>query len=501
MFDQTIASAAIAARVKALYPETVIALGGYAARSPTAEMLLEAFPWVDAVCSGEGEPCVTALAQASNIPGHDLSGVPNLFRRDAAGKVVQNQPAPPVDMDTIPTPNYDDFYADIRRLRAESAVEVSVDRLPLENSRGCWWGAIHHCVFCGIHDDDLVYRAKSGQAVLQSLDELNIRYGSTEFRFADYILPQRYYTTLLPKLVERGTPYNIKCELKANINEKQLKLLVEAGFVEVQPGIESFSSDSLRNFDKGVSGAQNVYLLLLARRYGIVILYNILYGLPNDDPEKYEAMRRTLPRLAHLDPPASRIRIQITRFAPLQTAPRRFGIRTKLRHDVAYDLIFSESYLKRTGFDLDRYCYIFEHPFDPAPRLAHIYREIDTICDAWNEAYLDRRREVDLLYEHDGHGGLVVRDSRELPERVYRLNAAEAGVLTTAESPKNKAALKEALPESSSASLDEILARLDALGLLFQDDGKILSLALPRHGVVPRQYWWANYETRWQKVA
>lgn len=497
MFDQTIASAAISARVKALAADTLVVFGGYAVRSPTGEMLLEAFPWIDAVCAGEGEPCIAELARVSSGANPDLSEVPNLIFRDSAGKIVESARAKPVEMDTIPPPNFDDFYEDVRRLREESAVEILVDRLPLENSRGCWWGAMHHCVFCGIHDDDMAYRARHADVVLQTLDHLSKRYETTEFRFADYIMPHRYYSTLLPQLIERGAPYRLKCELKSNINAERFELLVKAGFIEVQPGIESFCSKALRSMDKGVSGMQNVYLLLLARRYGIVILYNILYGLPDDNPESYEAMQCALPRLVHLDPPSTWSRIQITRYAPLQADPKRFGFESP-RHEHSYDLIFSDAFLDRSGFDLDRYCYIYEFPFEPSPRLARAYHEIEAHCDAWSVAYSER--EADLLYEVDDGNGLLVYDSRELPARIHTLNNYEAAVLMAVETPRTLASLKETLKGVDSSFVDVSLERLDGMGLLFKDDEKIVSLALPRSEVSPRRHWWDNHKTRWQTV-
>ena len=500
MFDQTIASAAISLRIKTFAPDTLIAFGGYAVRSPTGEMLMDAFPWIDAVCTGEGEPCIADLARASRNAGdghRDLSHVPNLVFRDAAGKLVESTPAKPVDMNTIPPPNFDDFYADIRRLRDECAIDVAVDRLPVENSRGCWWGAVHHCVFCGIHDDDMAYRARSADVVLQTLDHLSKRYGTNEFRFSDYILPHRYYSTLLPRLIERGSLYRLKCELKSNINDDNFELLAKSGFVEVQPGIESFCSSALRSMDKGVSGTQNVYLLLLARRYGIVILYNIIYGLPDDDPEGYEAMQRALPRLVHLDPPCTRARIQITRYAPMQADPKRFGFGS-LRHERSYELIFSQEFVERSGFDLDRYCYMYEQPFEPSPRLARAYREIDAHCDAWSAAYSSR--DVDLLYDIDEAGGLLVHDSREVPARIYRLNPNEATVLIAAETPRAISSLKIELTGIPPLLLESILTGLDELGLLFQDDGKVVSLALDRSKVAPRRHWKDNHQTRWQTL-
>jgi ribosomal peptide maturation radical SAM protein 1 len=494
MFDQTIASVAIASRIKKLAPSLPIVLGGYAVRSPTGGMLLESFPFIDAVCSGEGEPCITGLARESTAADPDFSRVPNLLVRSSTGNVIETERAGPVDLNTIPVPNFGDFYRDVQTLQEESAVEIAVDRLPVENSRGCWWGAVHHCVFCGIHDDDLSYRARDAELVLQTLDELNRRHGATEFRFSDYILPHRYYSTLLPELKLRNKPYRLKCELKANIREEQLQLLVDAGFVEVQPGIESFCSESLRTMDKGVSGTQNVYLLLLARRYGIVILYNILYGLPHEDARKCEALVQNLPHLVHLDPPATRMRVQITRYAPMQTNPRRFGL-SQTRHERSYDLIFSDRFLTQSGFDLDRYCYIFEHPLEPSPRLARCYRRIDEICDSWNMTYT--RQDADLLYDRLEDGGMMVHDTRGAEARTYILNEAEANFLIRTESPQRLAVLRRT---AASDDFELILGALRDLGLLFLDGGMVLSLALPRSGVAPRVHWWNNYETRWKRT-
>jgi ribosomal peptide maturation radical SAM protein 1 len=460
-------------------------------------MLLDTFTCIDAICTGEGEPCIVDLALASTTANTDLSVVPNLMFRDHARKVVTSAQAKPVDMDKVPAPDFDDFYAEVEELSAEYEVDIAVDRLPVENSRGCWWGATHHCVFCGIHDDDLAYRARSADSVLHMLATLSERYNCREFRFADYILPHTYYATLLPKLIERDTPYRLKCELKANINEQRLRLLVDAGFVEVQPGVESFSSKVLKSMDKGVSGVQNVYLLLLARRHGITILYNILYGLPDDDPDDVEAMARALPNLTHLDPPSTRGRIQVTRYAPLQANPCRFGFGA-LRHERAYDLIFSKSYLASSGFDLDRYCYMFELPFEPSPKLARAYREIERVCDAWTED--DRRRPIDLLYETDEVGDFVVHDSRRQPSQIYTLTPDEASLLVAAEIPRTRGELLSLL-KATADQIEERLQALAARGLIFEDGGKLVSLALPRQHVSARRHWWDNYKSRWRRPA
>ena len=138
-------------------------------------------------------------------------------------------------MNGSPVPNYDDFFADLKTLSELHQIEVEPSYLPIENSRGCWWGQKKHCVFCGIHDDDLVYRSRTGPRVLEALDNLVDRYGINLFRFSDYILPHRYYQTLLPELARRRKPYQITSEMKASVNAQRFGLLAAAGFTEVQP--------------------------------------------------------------------------------------------------------------------------------------------------------------------------------------------------------------------------------------------------------------------------
>ena len=83
------------------------------------------------------------------------------------------------------------------------------------------------------------------------------------------------------------------------MNAADFALMAEAGFVEVQPGIESFSSMALTAMDKGTSAIQNAQTLLLGKAHGVQVHWNLLYGFPDDDADDYERMLETLSRLAH----------------------------------------------------------------------------------------------------------------------------------------------------------------------------------------------------------
>ena len=472
MFDQTVASLALAKLIRDRAPEKMLALGGYAVRSPAAEMLIGSSPWIDAICVGEGEKTIVGLAQAS-AGQRPLSDVPGLFCRSADGGSVQTAMPPLVDLASNPMPDFDDFFADLHALSEQDEVDIKAVYLPMENSRGCWWGHKSHCTFCGIRNSDMAFRSRPADAVLATMNGLKERYGISAFRFSDYILPFDYYKTLLPRLAELGAPYRLFGEIKANVNEDRFGLLADAGFEEVQPGIESFSTSVLTKMAKGVSAIQNVHTLVMGRRRGVEIRYNLLYGFPDDELSEYESMVRTVRRIVHLDSPVSYVPVQITRYAPLQERPQDFGIETAIP-DPTFDLVFSERYLKTSGFDLGAYCYYFQRPFENSSKLARVYAEIQDIVEDWRLADKD---QAYWLYAEPAEDGSVIHDRRG-PGRevVYPISATLAAVLARCSQPTVRSGLTDILPAED---IEGAVARLDELGLVVTEGDKVLSLLMP----------------------
>jgi len=475
MFDQTIASIALAKLVKQRSPEKLIALGGYAVRTPTAEAIIHSFPWIDAVCDGEGDRVIESLALAST--GQlALDDVPGIISRSDSNQVKRSSAPPPTFLNSLPTPNFDDFFKDVKTLSEVYSVDVEPKHLPLENSRGCWWGAKHHCVFCGIKQEDLEFRSRDASKVLDAMRVLNQTYGIRSYRFSDYILPYQYYKTLLPELAMQGRPYRIVSELKANIDAEKFRLLANAGFEEVQPGIESLNSTVLRKISKGVSGIQNVYTLVLGKRYGIYIHYNLLYGFPSDEEAEYEMLVHLLGKLKHLDPPATRVPVQVTRYAPLQTDPQSFGIEIP-HYEPSYELIFSEDYLRKTEFNLDDYCYYFDRTFENSRQLKWLYERIDELVDTWKAEQL--QRDIYLKYTHMGNG-VEIRDSRSLPEKRIYLDEPAAQILLACEEQTSlKALFSRTNMNFGAEKIQEILFYLEEEGLIFREEDGIVSLVLP----------------------
>ena len=311
-YQQTLAASAIAHRVKAASPDTRIVLGGPNAAWPMGEALAEIFPWIDHFFSGEADTafpdfCESLLGEG----GADLT------------RVIHCPPL--ADMRRSPAPDFSDYFADLRAL-GDALPATLPEALPVETSRGCWWGAKNHCTFCGLNGATMMFREKHAATALAEFDALEAEWRVGRFAVADNIMPLRYLTELLPPLAARERRPTLFYEVKANLKYDQLALMVSAGIDTIQPGIESLSSPVLKLMRKGVSAQQNIALLRDCRTLGIGVVWNYLFGFPGEATEHYATVAPLIPALEHLEPPNDFSPLIVDRFSPYHSTPAAFGI-------------------------------------------------------------------------------------------------------------------------------------------------------------------------------
>jgi radical SAM superfamily enzyme YgiQ (UPF0313 family) len=147
------------------------------------------------------------LALAS-IGERQLEDIANVVTRSSLRPAHRAQ----ADLNLAVTPDFDDWFRDVEQLDSADHVRIVTKSLPLEGSRGCWWGQTRHCTFCGIDEASLAYRSRSADDVLATLRELRSRYGDLEFRFSDYILARGHYQELLPKLEAEDPKFRLSCD-------------------------------------------------------------------------------------------------------------------------------------------------------------------------------------------------------------------------------------------------------------------------------------------------
>jgi ribosomal peptide maturation radical SAM protein 1 len=216
-------------------------------------------------------------------------------------------------MQDVPTPVFEAYF---KALRGSGISKWIEPRIWLEGSRGCWWGAKHHCTFCGLNGTAMAYRSKSAERLWAEMLDAMTRHRTLDLMLADNILDMAYLDNLLPQLRDSGIDARIFAEVKSNLRFDQLARLADARFVQIQPGIENFSTHVLKLMRKGVTGAQNVRLLRDCSTLGISVVWNYLYGFPGELNEYYLHVLRQFPALVHLQPAEIATRVALERFSP-----------------------------------------------------------------------------------------------------------------------------------------------------------------------------------------
>ncbi|MEV5407255.1 RiPP maturation radical SAM C-methyltransferase [Thermopolyspora sp. NPDC052614] len=397
-FEQNIASLALARRVKRLHPRLVIVFGGANWEGEMGHELHARFPFVDVVCSGEGDVTFPAFLRRLR-KGADPATVPGLVLR-RGGASVRTPPAPPIgDLDRLPFPRFDAYLADHA---ASASVADIPPELLLETSRGCWWGERRHCTFCGLNGGTMTYRAKSPGRVLAEIEYLRGRHGATAASVVDNILDMRYFGTLLPALAAAGAPMDLFYEVKANLTAAQVRMLAAAGIRRIQPGLESLSDHVLSLMRKGTTALRNIQLLKWCREFGVRPEWNLLYGFPGETPEDYEGIRALIDSIDFLQPPGGVHALRLDRFSPYHADPAAFGL-VNVRPMAVYRHLypFPEPALRRIAcfFDYDR--------ADGVDPLSYAAPALDRVRE-WIRT--GPRGTLALLRHVDGH--FVLLDSR-----------------------------------------------------------------------------------------
>lgn len=410
MFDQHVGALALARTVKDLSPGTPIIFGGPNCEDVMGEQLVREFPWVDAAVSGEGEVVFPEIVRRlldgrsyADLPGVRVCRPVNLLRSSGPLSAAEEV----ATMDDLPEPDLDDYF--------QQYAEANFDwdqkpTLLFETSRGCWWGQKHHCTFCGLNGTTMRYRSKSSARVLRELKTLTDRHPGLPVTVVDNILDSSYFQDLIPELAREGGEVDLFYEVKANLRRPQVEALHAAGIRTLQPGIESLNDHVLELMDKGVRALQNVQLLKWCKEIGITVVWNILWGTPDESPEDYVQMAGMMRQLSHLEPPVSARPILLNRFSPLFDEAERFGV-TNIRPVPAYGHVYAALAPQAVA----NLAYYFDFDYARGQDVASYTTDVAAIASEWSASY---RSGSDLLHL-TVDGQVIIWDLR--PEAVAPL--------------------------------------------------------------------------------
>lgn len=228
----------VAERLKRLYPDKTIVLGGVGPFG-VEPLILDRFPWVDLVVRGEAESTIAKLIEAirENQP---LAEVPGLVYRASNGSIMRTGDQPRIrELDAIPFPAYHRLHM------------PHYDALGVISSRGC----PYRCTFCSVApvwNHRTTYRSHDN--ILEEIRLLYKNYGVDLILFQDefFYSSEAKMLDFCERLRASGLPIAWKCFGRVNlVTEHAMRRMAEAGCVQLRFGIESASDRVLAKVVKG----------------------------------------------------------------------------------------------------------------------------------------------------------------------------------------------------------------------------------------------------------
>ncbi len=405
-FQQTMPSACLARRIKQVNPDIKIVFGGAACEGEMGIELLRRFPEVDYVCLGEADLTFPPLVEQI-LAGAESDLPPGVVARGSNHAVPDPALFMTRDMDGLPYPDFDDYFARTERSPLRDDLH---SLLFFETSRGCWWGQKHQCKFCGLNGGTLTYRRKTPKRAVDELRYLVERHGIHQACSADNILDWRYFDTFLPILRDADIDLAFVYEMKTNLTRPQIETLLAAGLGAAQLGIETFITPLLKMMGKGANALQNLQALKWFSEAGIEVKWNVLYGFPDENPHDYTRLAELVPALVHLAPPLAVGRVRMDRFAPYFEDPAAHGM-IDVRPNRAFKYVypFADESLRRLA-------YYYEYDYADGRNPADYAAQALAAVDQWQQL----KGTVTLRQWDRSDGVLIITDTRPLAATFQR---------------------------------------------------------------------------------
>ncbi len=338
--SQMIPAFTLARAIKNLLPHVHICLGG-SLMGHLREMLQEnrsLFGVVDSILPMEADDAITELAV--NLPRNRFSRVPGLIYR-WEDQTLFNQPAPPVDLSSLPHADFDGLPLD----RYYSPRTY----LPIASSRGCYWG---RCTFCTHHLSGNRFRPRKARDVFYEMKHQYEKHQCRHFYFVDDSLPPGLIRKVAGMIRREGLPilWAGEIRMERHLGRDYFRDLYRGGCRMLLFGLESADSRILNLINKGIHTDSAARVIKSASNEGIITWVFFFLGFPGE--RRHEA-RRTfrfiLENREHIDMLAGG-GFTLTRNSQIHQRQDEFGI-ISLETPAHQDLLLNFQYTLREGMD------------------------------------------------------------------------------------------------------------------------------------------------------
>lgn len=284
----------VARRLKSLYPNTPILLGGpYSTSLP--ERILKNNPAVDAVVIGEGEN--TLLETAESLGKKNIfEDIKGLVWHDN-GLIIRNDERSLIDtLDEIPFPAYH-LLPNLKKYKTRSRGRPVGY---LMTSRGCPF----RCTFCNGNIFGKVWRSHSVGRVMDEIAYMVGHYGIKQIDIFDdnFTFDKKRATEILEQLARSRFKLYLNLQSGVSVDsmdEELLEKMKRAGVFKLALAIDTADETIQKNVKRNVDLRKGLLLARKARSLGMVTCGHFILGLPGDNAE---TMERTIAYALEMNP-------------------------------------------------------------------------------------------------------------------------------------------------------------------------------------------------------
>ncbi len=243
---------------------------------------------VDFCVIGEGEitlwELVESLLDRSKKPLSSIQGI--AYKQEVSNRIVVTEKRPPAaNLDEISFPDYSlidmNYYTNANPYAIRG---VFLRSMYILATRGC----PSQCSFCVAKKLRQFFgtgRVRSAKGLIAELKLLKTKYAIDSFYFVDdlFTIDKKNVVEFCAMLQEERLGFIWGCSSKVStLNEEILRIMSEAGCVQIDFGVERGSDAALNIVHKGQTVEMVRNIFFLCHKYGIRTFANMLVNLPQE---------------------------------------------------------------------------------------------------------------------------------------------------------------------------------------------------------------------------
>lgn len=462
-FNQLIASLTAAERIKKRCPNLPIVIGGSGCVGDIGPSLLNTFPQIDYVISGEGENALLQLCESLRPTAASVTLPAGIISRQSERCTTKCCDGIS-DINSLPPPDYHPYFEEMKQIFPNQSF---IPVLPIEFSRGCWW---NKCSFCNLNLQWHGYRWKKATTMLRELKEQSREHQCLDFCFTDNALPPKETDTFFSTLAETETDYDFFAEVRVITDPDTLRRYRKGGLTTIQVGIESLSTSLLKKMNKGTTAIENIAAMRQSAEAGIQLEGNLITDFPGSTTEE---VAETLKNLDFILPytPLSAASFFLGHGSPVASNPTAYGI-VALTWHAKNQQLFPKDTLNGLSMLIKGY---------RGDRLIQKkkWQEVKMKIESWHQFHRSRNSNHPPLSYRDGNQFLLIRQEQmKGPTLQHRLQGNSRKLYLFCRRIRSMKEISREFPTIKKSTMRRFFHDLHHKKLLFQENDHFLALAV-----------------------